>query len=55
MTLRDTRNYGVPRVTLWVAFTFRYIVNRGNELLNRGNELLNRGNELLNRGNELLN
>ena len=48
-------------MTLWVAFTFRYILNRGNELLNRANELLNRGNEMqievtsyANRGSELL-
>ena len=35
-------------MTLWVAFTFIYILNRGKELLNRGNDI-----ELLNRGNDM--
>ena len=40
-------------MTLWVAFTFRYILNRGNEILNRLNDSLSRWNGILNRGNEM--
>ena len=40
-------------MTLWVAFTFRYILNRGNEILIRVNDSLSRWNGILNRGNEM--